>query len=97
MADKKTNAPKPAATAVKTKLVVPTPVQIACVQAGFNYDALSEAAKKELETVASSLNKLGNYFSPEILLAMTKSLVASGSIEVTIIKPKAEPKPNKEN
>ena len=88
MADKKTVVKKDAAKPVVEKKV-PTPAQIACVKAGFTYEALSDAVKKELDTVAASLSKLGDYFHPQILLTLTSSLVASGSVEVVIIEPKS--------
>lgn len=89
MADKKTVTKKDAAKpAVEKK--VPTAAQIACVKAGFTYEALSDSVKKELNTVAASLDKLGDYFSPQILLTLSSSLVASGSVEVVIVEPKPQ-------
>lgn len=89
MADKKIVAKKDAAKpAVEKK--VPTAAQIACVNAGFTYEALSDTVKKELDTVAASINKLGYYFSSQILLALSNSLVASGSVEVVIVEPKSQ-------
>ena len=89
MADKKTVAKKDTAkSAVEKK--VPTAAQIACVKAGFTYEALSDSVKKELDAVATSLNKLGDYFSPQILLTLSSSLVASGSVEVVIVEPKSQ-------
>ena len=87
MADKKTVVKKDAAkSAVEKK--APTTTQIACVNAGFTYEALSDTVKKELDTVAASLDKLGDYFSPQILLTLSSSLVTSGSVEVIIVEPK---------
>ena len=89
MAEKKTVVEKDAARpAVEKK--VPTAAQIACVKAGFTYEALSDTVKKELDTVAASLNKLGDYFSPQILLTLSSSLVTSGSVEVVIVEPKSQ-------
>ena len=89
MADKKTVTKKDAVKpAVEKK--VPTAAQIACVKAGFTYEALSDTVKKELDTVAASLNKLGDYFSPQILLTLSSSLVTSGSVEVVIVEPKSQ-------
>lgn len=89
MADKKTVTKKDAAKpAVEKK--VSTAAQIACVKAGFTYEALSDTVKKELDTVATSLNKLGDYFSPQILLTLSSSLVTSGSVEVVIVEPKSQ-------
>lgn len=98
MADKKSSASKTAPAAEKSSKLatLSNPVQVACLQAGFNYKALSEEVTKELETVAKSLDKLGEYFSPEILSTLTSSLVTSGSISVTIIQPVAKPSPAKE-
>ena len=87
MADKKTVVKKDAAKpAVEKK--APTAAQIACVKAGFTYEALSDTVKKELDTVAASLDKLGDYFSPQILLTLSSSLVTSGSVEIVIVEPK---------
>ena len=89
MADKKTVTKKDAAKpAVEKK--VPTAAQIACVKAGFTYEALSDTVKKELDTVAASINKLGDYFSPQILLTLSSSLLASGSVEVVIVEPESQ-------
>lgn len=89
MADKKTVTKKDAAKpAVEKK--VPTAAQIACVKAGFTYEALSDTVKKELDTVAASINKLGDYFSPQILLTLSSSLVTSGTVEVVIVEPKPQ-------
>ena len=89
MADKKTVTKKDAAKpAVEKK--VPTAAQIACVKAGLTYEALSDTVKKELDAVATSLNKLGDYFSPQILLTLSSSLVASGSVEVVIVEPESQ-------
>ena len=89
MEDKKTVTKKDAANpAVEKK--VPTTAQIACVKAGFTYEALSDTVKKELDTVAASINKLGDYFSPQILLTLSSSLVTSGSVEVVIVEPKSQ-------
>ena len=89
MADKKTVTKKDAAKpAVEKK--VPTAAQIAGVKAGFTYEALSDTVKKELDTVAASINKLGDYFSPQILLTLSSSLVTSGSVEVVIVEPKPQ-------
>ena len=75
MADKKTVAKKDAAKpAVEKK--VPTAAQIACVKAGFTYEALSDTVKKELDAVATSLNKLGDYFSMHIQFHLILKLVA---------------------
>ena len=89
MADKKTVTKKDAAKpAVEKK--VPTAAQIACGKAGFTYEALSDTVKKELDTVAASINKLGDYFSPQILLTLSSSLVTSGSVEVVIVEPESQ-------
>ena len=89
MADKKTVTKKDAAKpAVEKK--VPTAAQIACVKAGFTYEALSDTVKKELDTVAASINKLGDYFSPQILLTLSSALVTSGSVEVVIVEPESQ-------
>lgn len=89
MADKKTVVKKDAAKPAVGKKA-PTAAQIACVKAGFTYEALSDTVKKELDTVAASLDKLGDYFSPQILLTLSSSLVTSGSVEVVIVEPKPQ-------
>lgn len=85
MADKKTVAKKAAAKPAVEKKAL-TDAQISCIKAGFTYEALSESVKKELDTVAASLDKLGDYFSIPILLTLTSSLVTGGSGEVITIE-----------